>query len=109
VREVLKQVPAGQWKEFSAFAGPGLEKLTAWDKVVLIGDASHPLSSIQSSLCATLQTRFVNKLKVPLDPELYSPQKMDGFSPELLNIRKHPDALLLMRWLFLMRSDLLIT
>ncbi|KAH7330486.1 salicylate hydroxylase [Rhexocercosporidium sp. MPI-PUGE-AT-0058] len=45
VREVLSKVPEGQWKEFSAFAGPRLEKLTGWDdKVVLIGDASHPLS-----------------------------------------------------------------
>ncbi|OAL26876.1 hypothetical protein AYO20_09909 [Fonsecaea nubica] len=44
VRDVLALVPEGQWKEFSAFAGPRLEKLTAWDKVVLLGDASHPLS-----------------------------------------------------------------
>ncbi|KAI9825928.1 MAG: hypothetical protein M1819_000447 [Sarea resinae] len=44
VRDALAQVPEGQWREFSAFAGPRLEKLTAWDKVVLIGDASHPLS-----------------------------------------------------------------
>ncbi|PMD17737.1 salicylate hydroxylase [Hyaloscypha hepaticicola] len=34
----------GLWKEFSSFAGPRLEKVTAWDKVVLIGDASHPLT-----------------------------------------------------------------
>jgi salicylate hydroxylase len=41
----LSNVPEAQWKEFSAFAGPRLESLTAWDgKVVLIGDASHPLS-----------------------------------------------------------------
>ncbi|CZT11709.1 uncharacterized protein RCO7_08687 [Rhynchosporium graminicola] len=45
VRETLSKVPEGQWKEFSAFAGPRLEKLTGWDgKIVLIGDASHPLS-----------------------------------------------------------------
>ncbi|PVH73793.1 putative FAD-binding monooxygenase [Cadophora sp. DSE1049] len=45
VRETLSKVPEGQWKEFSAFAGPRLETLTGWDgKVVLIGDASHPLS-----------------------------------------------------------------
>lgn len=38
-------MPEGQWKEFSAFAGPRLETLTGWNgKVVLIGDASHPLS-----------------------------------------------------------------
>lgn len=30
-------VKEGQWKEFSAFAGPRLNRLTAWDKVVLIG------------------------------------------------------------------------
>jgi len=45
VRETLAIVPEGQWKEFSAFAGPRLEKLVAWEgRVVLIGDASHPLS-----------------------------------------------------------------
>ena len=44
IREVLSKVPEGEWREFSAFAGPRLEKLTGWDKVVLIGDASHPLS-----------------------------------------------------------------
>ncbi|KAL2067583.1 hypothetical protein VTL71DRAFT_2008 [Oculimacula yallundae] len=45
VRETLSKVPEGQWREFSAFAGPRLETLTGWDgKIVLIGDASHPLS-----------------------------------------------------------------
>ncbi|KAM0708431.1 hypothetical protein Q7P35_005083 [Cladosporium inversicolor] len=44
VRDALAQAPEGTWKEFSAFAGPRLQKLTAWDKVVLLGDASHPLS-----------------------------------------------------------------
>ncbi|GAD94124.1 monooxygenase, putative [Paecilomyces variotii No. 5] len=44
VRETLAQVPEGQWKEFAAFAGPRLRTLTKWNKVVLIGDASHPLS-----------------------------------------------------------------
>jgi len=44
VRKALEQVEEGHWKEFSAFAGPRLEKLVAWDKIVLIGDASHPLS-----------------------------------------------------------------
>jgi salicylate hydroxylase len=44
VREALSKVPEGLWKEFSAFTGPRLEKVTAWDKVVLIGDASHPLT-----------------------------------------------------------------
>ncbi|KAG4414978.1 hypothetical protein IFR04_011906 [Cadophora malorum] len=45
VRETLSKVSEGQWKEFSAFAGPRLETLTGWNgKVVLIGDASHPLS-----------------------------------------------------------------
>ncbi|OAP61504.1 hypothetical protein AYL99_03707 [Fonsecaea erecta] len=44
VRDVMSRVPEGQWREFAAFAGPRLEKLTAWDKVVLLGDASHPLS-----------------------------------------------------------------
>ena len=44
VRETLSRVPRGLWREFSAFTGPRLERLTAWDKVVLIGDASHPLT-----------------------------------------------------------------
>ena len=48
VREALEEVPEGQWKEFSVFAGPRLETLTAWDKIVLIGDASHPLSGIST-------------------------------------------------------------
>lgn len=49
VRRALAQVPEGLWKEFSAFAGPRLETVTAWDKVALIGDASHPLSGNTSS------------------------------------------------------------
>ncbi|KAJ9194491.1 hypothetical protein DTO164E3_4181 [Paecilomyces variotii] len=44
VQETLAQVPRGEWKEFAAFAGPRLKTLTKWDKIVLIGDASHPLS-----------------------------------------------------------------
>ncbi|KAJ9312342.1 hypothetical protein DTO271D3_7358 [Paecilomyces variotii] len=44
VQETLGQVPRGEWKEFAAFAGPRLKTLTKWDKIVLIGDASHPLS-----------------------------------------------------------------
>ncbi|KAI9742698.1 MAG: hypothetical protein M1818_003839 [Claussenomyces sp. TS43310] len=44
VRDALSRVPSGLWKEFSSFSGPRLEKITAWDKVVLIGDASHPLT-----------------------------------------------------------------
>ncbi|KAL1980865.1 hypothetical protein VTN96DRAFT_3400 [Rasamsonia emersonii] len=44
VRETLSKVPEGDWKEFAAFAGPRLETLTAWDRLVLIGDASHPLT-----------------------------------------------------------------
>lgn len=44
VRDALSRVPEGLWKEFSSFAGPRLEKVIAWNKVVLIGDASHPLT-----------------------------------------------------------------
>jgi salicylate hydroxylase len=44
VRDALSRVPKGLWKEFSSFSGPRLEKVVAWDKVVLIGDASHPLT-----------------------------------------------------------------
>lgn len=51
IREFLAQVPEGQWKEFAAFAGPRLDKLTGWDKIVLLGDASHPLSGESSHTC----------------------------------------------------------
>ncbi|KAL1879471.1 hypothetical protein Plec18167_003926 [Paecilomyces lecythidis] len=44
VRQTLAKVPEGQWKEFAAFAGPRLRTLTKWNKLILIGDASHPLS-----------------------------------------------------------------
>ncbi|KAI1392125.1 FAD/NAD(P)-binding domain-containing protein [Hypoxylon trugodes] len=45
IREALARVPPGGWREFAAFAGPELAKLTAWDnKVALVGDSSHALS-----------------------------------------------------------------
>lgn len=44
VRDAVDVVPEGHWREFAGFAGPRLEEITAWDKVALIGDASHPLS-----------------------------------------------------------------
>ncbi|KAK7992325.1 hypothetical protein PG988_001119 [Apiospora saccharicola] len=45
IREALRRVPEGGWREFAAFAGPELATLTAWDnRVVLVGDASHALS-----------------------------------------------------------------
>ncbi len=44
VQQALRLVPPGGWREFAAFAGPRLDNLTAWDSVVLVGDASHPLS-----------------------------------------------------------------
>lgn len=45
VRQALKLVPEGSWREFSAFAGPHLDRLHAWNgKLVLLGDASHPLT-----------------------------------------------------------------
>ncbi|KAK5658149.1 hypothetical protein OQA88_2122 [Cercophora sp. LCS_1] len=40
--EVFKQVPEGNWTEFAAYAGPAMESLVAWDKLVLVGDSSHP-------------------------------------------------------------------
>ncbi|KAG0650222.1 monooxygenase [Hyphodiscus hymeniophilus] len=42
--EALSQVPEGNWKEFALFSGPCIENITGWDKVVLLGDASHPLA-----------------------------------------------------------------
>lgn len=45
IREVLRKVQEGDWREFAAFAGPELSRLTAWNnKVVLVGDSSHALS-----------------------------------------------------------------
>ncbi|KAH8691159.1 putative FAD-binding monooxygenase [Talaromyces proteolyticus] len=43
-RESLSRVPEGNWKEFSAFAGPRLDRLIGWGKVALLGDSSHPLT-----------------------------------------------------------------
>ncbi|KAL4779365.1 hypothetical protein BJX76DRAFT_91539 [Aspergillus varians] len=44
IQELLRVVPEGAWREFAMVAGPCLQEITAWDKVALIGDASHPLS-----------------------------------------------------------------
>lgn len=45
IQAALGKVPAGAWREFAAFAGPELARLTAWDgRVVLVGDSSHALS-----------------------------------------------------------------
>jgi salicylate hydroxylase len=44
IQAVLRAVPEGSWREFAMVAGPCLAEITAWDKVALIGDASHPLS-----------------------------------------------------------------
>ncbi|KAL2845264.1 hypothetical protein BJY01DRAFT_263665 [Aspergillus pseudoustus] len=44
IQQVLRAVPEGEWREFAMVAGPCLAEITAWDKVALIGDASHPLS-----------------------------------------------------------------
>jgi salicylate hydroxylase len=45
IREVLRRVPQGGWREFAAFAGPEMATLTAWEnKIVLVGDSSHALS-----------------------------------------------------------------
>lgn len=44
VQEALRQVPEGHWKEFSRFAGPPLEAMVGWDKIVLVGDACHPVA-----------------------------------------------------------------
>ncbi|KAJ6105056.1 hypothetical protein N7486_003745 [Penicillium sp. IBT 16267x] len=44
VRDAVDAVQDGEWGEFATFAGPRLSKITGWDKIALIGDASHPLS-----------------------------------------------------------------
>lgn len=62
----------GEWREFATFAGPRLDKITHWDKVALIGDASHPLSG--TSRCYSLtnyhaltafQARLVLERRLP--------------------------------------------
>lgn len=44
VQAAIAAVPEGQWREFALFTGPCLQDITAWNKVALVGDASHPLS-----------------------------------------------------------------
>ncbi|KAN0116959.1 FAD/NAD(P)-binding domain containing protein [Hyaloscypha variabilis] len=45
IQAAIKAIPYGAWREFAAFAGPELSRLTAWNnKIVLVGDASHALS-----------------------------------------------------------------
>ncbi|KIW13587.1 hypothetical protein PV08_08776 [Exophiala spinifera] len=44
VQAAIASVQEGQWREFALFTGPCLEAITAWNKVALVGDASHPLS-----------------------------------------------------------------
>ncbi|KAJ5638665.1 hypothetical protein N7528_001055 [Penicillium herquei] len=44
VQDAVSVVQEGEWGEFATFAGPRLSKITSWDKIALIGDASHPLS-----------------------------------------------------------------
>ncbi|KAK6066752.1 Chaperone protein DnaK [Seiridium cupressi] len=86
IREALARVPAGNWREFAAFAGPELPRLTAWDnKIVLVGDSSHALSGAFGSgagfamedgwvLAQALQ-RFKNDLSkaIPLFDEIRLP------------------------------------
>ena len=50
----------GEWREFATFAGPRLDKITHWDKIALIGDASHPLSG--TSMCHDLTDYQANGL-----------------------------------------------
>jgi salicylate hydroxylase len=45
IQAAIKAIPTGAWREFAAFAGPELSRLTAWNnRIVLVGDASHALS-----------------------------------------------------------------
>lgn len=45
IQEAIAAVPQGLWREFAAFSGPELSKLTAWNnRIALVGDASHALS-----------------------------------------------------------------
>ncbi|KAJ5338937.1 FAD-binding monooxygenase [Penicillium brevicompactum] len=44
LRDAVSAVQEGEWREFATFAGPRLDRITGWNKIALIGDASHPLS-----------------------------------------------------------------
>ncbi|KAJ5698125.1 FAD-binding monooxygenase [Penicillium macrosclerotiorum] len=44
VQDAVGVVEETEWREFATFAGPRLNHITGWNKVALIGDASHPLS-----------------------------------------------------------------
>ncbi|KAL5343701.1 hypothetical protein BJX70DRAFT_353307 [Aspergillus crustosus] len=44
IRDAVRVVEEGEWREFATFAGPRLDQITSWNRVALIGDASHPLS-----------------------------------------------------------------
>ncbi|KAJ5112255.1 FAD-binding monooxygenase [Penicillium argentinense] len=44
IRDAVNLVGEGEWWEFAGFAGPRLDKIIGWNKIALIGDASHPLS-----------------------------------------------------------------
>lgn len=50
MQQAVAAVADGEWKEFSAFAGPRLTEITGWKKVALVGDASHPLSGMRPPL-----------------------------------------------------------
>ncbi|KAJ5902628.1 hypothetical protein N7495_003156 [Penicillium taxi] len=44
IKDAVSKVNEGEWREFAAFAGNRLNRITGWEKVALVGDASHPLS-----------------------------------------------------------------
>ncbi|WOO80351.1 FAD-dependent monooxygenase SAT7 [Vanrija pseudolonga] len=44
IRDIIDTVEDGEWQEFALFGGPLLPNVTRNGRIVLLGDASHPLS-----------------------------------------------------------------
>jgi len=59
VKELIKLVPEGDWKEFRMVGGPCLDHITGWGKIALIGDASHPLSGMIEADLSLLNTWLI--------------------------------------------------
>jgi salicylate hydroxylase len=78
VREALSKVPEGLWKEFSAFTGPRLEKVTAWDKVRY------------STQLQYFETRLTHSNQAHLDQEQLLLCKIVGFLLKPLLTPGHP-------------------
>lgn len=81
VKEALTYVPEGQWKEFSAFAGPRLEGLTGWGKVVLSMLSHFGFGSCNTGSWLIYRSQLVMQaihFRARSAPELHSHSKTPG-------------------------------